>query len=187
LGSVQIRLLMASSSKRENILDSTRYIQDCCPWVFDCYREAIDRIHERGCAAVIENEVGRCLFSKPLEITGFFSLLDRADRVSLIWDIQNFWQTGTFPSLEVYESLKPYIGMIHVKGGRAEIPGGRLKWRCSLEDASWPVVPIIRRAIADGVSPVICLNPSHGEPSTDYVYEYKDDLAFLRREIEEIE
>lgn len=35
--------------------------------------------------------------------------------------------------------------------------------------------------LADGVSPVWCINPSHGNPKPGYDYEgvYRRDLAFL--------
>ncbi|MBT5830254.1 MAG: TIM barrel protein [Candidatus Latescibacteria bacterium] len=183
----QIRLLMATSSKRLDILDSTVYLSACHPWVFDVYREAIDRVVNAGFGVVIENEVHDCLFSRPQEILSFFEVLDRKDAVSFIWDVQNLWQMGTFPSLEVYHMLKPVIGMIHVKGGRADIPGGQLVWKAGLQDASWPVVPILKAAIADGVSPVICLNGSHGEKPEGYVEDAAANLKFLRDSIEEVE
>jgi sugar phosphate isomerase/epimerase len=113
----------------------------------------------------------------------FFERLDRARRVVFTWDVQNFWQMGTFPSLDVYRRLKEKIGYYHVKGGRAE-PGRRsLVWRSTLQDASWPVLEITRAVCDDGVSPVICLNPSHGKPNEQFPMEKATeiDLAFLRR------
>lgn len=183
----QVRLLMAGTSRRADILDSSVYLEAVHPWVFDVYREAVDALADAGFKAVIENEVGKCLFSTPHEVIRFFSILARPGRVSLIWDVQNLWQMGTFPSLEVYEALKPVIGMLHVKGGRSEHPGGRLKWRSKLEDASWPVIPILEAAIADGKSDVICLNPSHGEAPEGYSHDFKADLDYLRASIKEIQ
>lgn len=182
----QIRLLMAMTSERAHVLDSTAYLLAKHPYVFEVYREAIDRILDAGFGVVIENEVRDCLFSKPQEILSFFDVLDRSDVVSLIWDVQNFWQMGTFPSLAVYEMLHPVIGMIHVKGGRAETPGGPLVWKANLKEASWPVVPILRQAIQDRVSSVICLNPSHGQKPNGYVEDTAGNLQFLRDAIEEI-
>ena len=182
----QVRLLMAMSSKRAEVLDSVVYLQAQHPWVFDVYREAVDRVVDAGFVAVIENEVRDCLFSRPQEIVDFFDVLDRQNRVKLIWDVQNLWQMGTFPSLAVYEMLKPVMGMIHVKGGQAEVAGGPLVWKAGLADASWPVVPILKAAIQDGVSPVICLNPSHGEKPDGYVEDTGGNLTFLRNAIEEI-
>ena len=182
----QVRLLMAGSHRRADVLDTSVYLADTHPWVYDVYREAVDRISDAGFRVVIENEVRDCLFSSAQEILSFFNILDRSSAVSLIWDAQNLWQMGTFPTLEVYRVLKPLIGMIHVKGGRAEVPGGPLVWKAGLGDASWPVVPILKAAIADGVSLVICLNSSHGQRSEDYVEDVAENLAFLRREVEEI-
>jgi sugar phosphate isomerase/epimerase len=182
----QIRLLMAMSSKRLDILDSVVYLKACHAWVFDVYREAIDRIVDAGFEVVVENEVKDCLFSRPQEIVSFFDVLDRQNAVALIWDVQNLWQMGTFPSLDVYQMLKPLIGMIHVKGGRAEVSGGALVWKAGLAQASWPVVPILKTAIADGVSPVICLNPSHGKKPNGYIENTEANLKFLRDSIKEI-
>ncbi|MDP6040486.1 MAG: xylose isomerase [Candidatus Latescibacteria bacterium] len=182
----QVRLLMAGSHKRADVLDSSVYLAETHPWVYGVYREAVDRISDAGFHVVIENEVRNCLFSSAQEILSFFEVLDQSDAVSLIWDAQNLWQMGTFPTLEVYHMLRPLIGMVHVKGGRAEVPGGPLVWKAGLEDASWPVVSILKAAIADGVSPVICLNPSHGQKSDNYVEDVAENLAFLRREIEEV-
>ena len=182
----QVRLLMGGSSQRAEFMDSGVYLAESHPWIYDVYREAIDRIFDAGFLAVIENEVRNCLFSTPQEILSFFDILERPYAVSLIWDAQNLWQMGTFPTLDVYRMLEPLIGMVHLKGGRAEVAGGPLVWKAGLEDASWPVIQIVKAAIADGVSPVICLNPSHGEKPDGYVEDTSESLAFLRREIEEI-
>ena len=182
----QVRLLMACSNKRGEVIDASVYLAESHAWVFEVYREAADRISDAGFGVVIENEVRGCLFSSPQEILSFFSLLQRPDAVSLIWDVQNLWQMGTFPTLDVYRMLKPLIGMIHVKGGRAEMPGGPLVWKANLADASWPVVPILKAAVADGVSPVICLNPSHGERTEGYTEDTEGNLRYLRTEIGEV-
>ena len=187
LSPLQIRLLTAWSSKRHEVLDSSVYLAKRHPWLVDLYRDAVDGIHEAGYRAVIENEVGGALLATPAEITGFFSALDRASSAGLVWDIQNLWQMGTFPTLHVYETIGPLISMIHLKGGRSETPGGALKWRSDLADASWPVVPIVRRVIEDGRSPVICLNPSHGLSPPDFTFDPKRDIDFLRDAFEEIE
>jgi hypothetical protein len=57
-----------------------------------------------------------------------------------------------------------------------------LTWRSSLEDASWPVADITRQVAEDGVSPVICLNPSHGaaKPEYDYSDIVARDIAYTR-------
>ena len=184
-----IRLLAAQTARRGDFTDSTDYLRRSHPWVFDVYGRAIDLIHAAGFEATIENETHRCIWARPAEIVSFFNELARPQAVKLTWDIQNLWQCGTFPSLDVYRQLRPLIAFIHVKGGQGETPGGPLKWSSSLEDASWPVAEIIKEVAADGVSPVICLNPSHGSPrpGVDYSNVFKGDIDFLRLAIPEIE
>ena len=183
-----IRLLAAQIRVRSTTPDSTRYILDRQPWLLDAYRAAVEQIVRAGYGAVIENEVAGTIWSRPEEITSFFRALDRP-AARLIWDIQNLWQMGTFPSLEVYRHLRPLIALVHVKGGMAEVPGGPLVWRSSLADATWPVIPILRAVIADDASPVICLNPSHGKakPGYDYTDVAERDIRFLRQNLSEIE
>ena len=118
----------------------------------------------------------------------FFAALNRP-AARLIWDVQNLWQMGTYPSLDVYNALRPLIGMVHLKGGQSEYANGPLKWRTALADASWPVAGIVREVIRDGASPVICLNPSHGgtKPGYDYHDVTGRDVTFLRATFSEIE
>lgn len=184
---VQIRLLAASTEKRGELLDSHAYITRNYPWLFNVYRSAIDKIHAAGFTPVIENEIHNCIFSKPAEVIAFFNSLDRSGKVKLIWDIQNFWQMGTYPSLEVYETLKPHIGMLHVKGGRSNVPGGPLFLKSDLEHATWPVIDILQASIRDGITSVICINPSHGRNSPEYGnVDVKNEIDFLRTNIGEI-
>jgi hypothetical protein len=91
---------------------------------------------------------------------------------------------GTFPSVEVYGQLRPLIRQVHLKGGMSETAGGPLRWRSALEDASWPVKEIVAAVLADGVSPILCLNPSHGQAKDGYEYDdvTQRDIEFLRRE-----
>ncbi len=182
----QLRLLMARSSRRAEFLDASAYAGAKHPWLVGLYREAVDQIAEAGFQVVIENEVGGCLFTRPTEILEFFAELNRGEVAGFTWDVQNLWQMGTFPSLEVYRLLKPLVRMIHLKGGRSEIAGGPLRWASQLEDASWPVLAIVREVIRDGRSPVICLNPSHGQASSGFRLEVVQDLDFLRRNVEAI-
>jgi len=152
------------------------------PWVIPVYRDWADRIAGEGCAAYIENEVNGSLLNSVADISAFFSELNRP-AVRLIWDIQNLWQSGTFPTLEVYAALRPWIGAVHLKGGRTGKDGNSLAWASGLEAASWPVREIVRAVVSDGVSPVICLNPSHGRPPEgwDVWATAQHDLAYLRR------
>ena len=183
-----IRLLAAKTNRRAEIADSTDTIRRESPWLIGLYAEAVDRIAAAGFTPVIENEVHGCIWSTPVEIASFFAALN-LPKARLIWDVQNFWQMGTFPSPEVYRALRPLIGMVHLKGGQGERAGGPLQWRTALADASWPVVEIVREVIRDGVSPVLCLNPSHGgvKPGYDYSDVTARDVAFLRATFPEIE
>ena len=180
-----IRLMSASSSRRADIADSASHIAKNCPWLPGLYGEAIDAIAGAGFAVTIENGIGGSIFSNPPEIVRFFEMLGAEDRVSLTWDVQNLWLEGTFPSLEVYRALKPLIGYVHFKGGMAEAGGSALRWLSTLEDASWPVLEILREVASDSTSPVVCLNDPHGDPQPGYEVGgiARRDLAFLRRSI----
>jgi hypothetical protein len=96
--------------------------------------------------------------------------------------VRNLWECGTLPSLEVYEVLKPLIGYVRLKGGQHGPTSASLRFRSALEDASWPVAEIVARIVKDGVSPVICLNPSQGmaKPGCNYDRLTERDLAFAR-------
>jgi hypothetical protein len=182
-----IRLIAARTRRRADLLDAAAYVDAAQPWLWDAYRRAIDRVAEAGFATLIENEVGGSLFSRPVEILAAFDAIDRpADAVRLTWDVQNLWQMGTWPSRAVYRTLRPLIGMVHLKGGQSERPGGPLRWAAYLDDAAWPIEPILREVIADGASPVLCINPSHGEKSDRYQWDYHREIEFLRSRFENI-
>lgn len=177
------RLLSARTRRRGQIADSIAYLRNEQPWVIACYREAVRRLAAAGLQVTLENECHANLFAAPEEVTGFFAELDCGAAVNLTWDVQNMWQMGTFPSLEVYQRLRPLLAYYHLKGGQAEPGSAALRWRSGLEDASWPVVEITRQVVADGASPVICLNAPHGERKPGYPYHdlLARDLAFVRR------
>lgn len=153
-------------------------------WVFGVYAEMVDRMVAAGVRVLIENETPGVIFNAPAGVVRFFERLDRAGRAHFTWDVQNFWQMGVLPTMEVYRTLKPLMGCLHLKGGRSD-DGQTLKWASALEDASWPVREIVRTTVTDGVAPVICLNPSHGEKPPGYngTAVLEKDLAFLRREL----
>lgn len=178
-----IRLLSAQTSKRAEITDSTEYIRKNHPWLVKLYAEAIDRFYDVGFKVTIENEIGNTIFSKPAEIVSFFDELNRSGKACLTWDVQNLWQMGIFPTMEVYNELKHLIGYCHLKGGQQESGSTRLLWASSLEDASWSVAEITRQVVADGISPIICLNPSHGKAKEGYDYSdiVRRDLQFARK------
>jgi len=185
-----IRLLAAAGSSRAAYGTCAEYLQAESPWLIDMYGEAVERIAAAGFRATIENEVGRCILRTPRDVADLFAALGRPGEVCFTWDVQNLWQTGTFPTLEACERLADLTGYLHLKGGRHEEgdPERRLTWRSSLAEASWPVVEVTRRVLAAGRCPVVCLNPSHGRlrqegAGGDFA---KQDLDFLHREIPEI-
>ena len=179
------RLLSARTRRRDQLTDSMAYLRSEHPWVIACYREAIGRLAAAGLRVTIENECHANIFSTPTEVTSFFAELDCGAAVSLTWDVQNMWQMGTFPSLDAYRHLRPLLAYYHLKGGQSAPGTAVLRWQSSLEDASWPVQEITRQVMADGSSPVICLNASHGKRKQGYPYHdvLQRDLAFVRREI----
>jgi hypothetical protein len=140
------------------------------PWVAAVYREAIERILEAGFLPTIENEVDSCFLATPQEFLEFFDWLQAPVQRIATWDIQNAWSMGSFPTIDGYRAMKDILGYVHTKGGQTE-PGTKdLKWSVGLEDASWPVAKIIQAVVDDAISPVICLNPSHGAPKPGYDY-----------------
>jgi len=184
-----IRLLAAQTARRAAIDESITYLKAEHSWLLSLYGEAIDRIHQAGFHTTIENETGQCILSKPTEILNFFAELNRADKVSFTWDVQNLWELGTFPSIAAYRSFKHLVRYYHLKGGQHDESSRDLCWRSSLEDASWPVVEITREVVVDGTTPVICLNGSHGASKEGYDYTniVQRDIAFIRSTIPQIE
>ena len=182
-----VRLLAARTIRRDDLTDSVAYLKAEHPWLIDCYREAIEKLSAAGFKVTIENECNACIFSTPDEILDFFDALDCGDAVNLTWDVQNLWQMGAFPSLDLYRRLKPLIAYYHLKGGQSGEGTTALRWKSGLEDASWPVREITHQVVSDGVSPVICLNGSHGTSRGGYDYQHvvERDLAFVRREFVE--
>ena len=157
------------------------------PWVMGVYRDWGDEIAASGFGILIENETRGCLLGSVADVQSFFAILDRP-AARYTWDVQNLWQSGTFPSLEVYRQLQPLIGAVHLKGGRRD-DDQTLKWAAPLDEASWPVLEIVRAIIADGVAAFICLNPSHGHkpPGWNDWEVAQREVAWLRREIKGIE
>jgi hypothetical protein len=180
-----IRLIAAQLTPFPSEVLPVSVVEEKFPWVFPIYRDFADRIVRSGRRALIENETSNTIFNRAEGILRFFERLERPGQVHYTWDVQNLWQMGVFPTLEVYRQLKPIIGCIHLKGGRTEGDGRTLVHASALENASWPVVEIMRAAVADGVAPFICLNPSHGRPPPGYnVWEIAQrDVAFLRQNV----
>lgn len=176
-----IRLLPVRLTEREQTADSTACIERQFPWLYELYRSAVDQIHQAGYLATIENEK-QSIFSNVRDILNFFAALDRPGKAHLTFDVQNLWIMGTFPSMDIYRQLKPLIGYFHVKGGQKHPETDALQWKSSLEDASWPVEEMTRQIAADGVSPVICLNPTYGGLKDNYNYDnlFVRDLEYMK-------
>lgn len=183
-----VRLLAPVAARRPGIPDAAAWVRERHPWLLGLYREAIDRIGAAGFLPTIENEKGGCILGRPGEISDFYAMLDLPGRIGLTWDTGNMWQAGAIPTIAVYEALKPLIRYVHLKGGMAGAPGGGL-WKSALSDATWPVLEVTRRVVADGVSPVICLNPPHGKRKEGYDYTglVERDIRFLRENVPGIE
>ncbi|WP_162940054.1 sugar phosphate isomerase/epimerase family protein [Gryllotalpicola protaetiae] len=173
-----IRLMAAQAAGRQSGAPLIDYLDDGFDWVIPAYREAIGRFGDAGFGVVIENEVGASICSSPADVLALFDAIADAGPVSFTWDIQNMWETGHFPSLEVFEQLRPVIGYVHVKGG-AMVDG--VLHKASLRDADWPVLDIVRAVHVSGVSPVICVNPCHGRTPTGYngIAVALDDIRFV--------
>jgi sugar phosphate isomerase/epimerase len=162
-----VRLIVASTSTRDPDTDLLDHLAKTAPWLLGFYREAISALNRAGFTVTIENEVDGCLFTSAKDATRFFGELPGREAVNFTWDIQNLWEAGESPSVGTYRELRDIIGYVHVKGGIAD-ESGHLKWKSSLRDCSWPVAEILRDVIADGVSPVICVNPCHGQAPDGY-------------------
>ena len=183
-----IRLIAPQIARDIAVGERMAYVLAEHPWLIARYQDAIDLIHEAGFHATIENECGRCLIASPREALELYAAIDRSDALHFTWDVQNMWEAGVFPSIDAYQQMKHVIGYYHVKGGQHDSNSLQLRWSSALEDASWPVLEITRQVILDGVSPVICLNPSHGAPKPGYTYHgvTTRDLAYLRRNLPDI-
>ncbi|HYE04114.1 MAG TPA: TIM barrel protein [Planctomycetota bacterium] len=168
-----VRLLAARSSAARPAGDAVAALDGSHPWLMPMYGDAVDALAAAGFAVTVENEVHGCVMATPDEVLSFFARLGRRDACSYTWDVQNLWhEGGAMPSLATYRQLRHLIGYVHLKGGRHDpARGGTLRWSTSLADASWPVADVVRAAASDGVSPVICLNPSHGERIPGYDYD----------------
>ncbi len=181
-----LRLLGATTSRRDQVADAVAEVEQRHPWLIAAYQQAIDRIADAGFMATIENEVRGCILSSPAEVQRLFALINRPGRVMFTWDAQNMWQAGTFPTVAVYEQLRDLTGYVHLKGGQSVTTGGPLAWRCALEDAGYDVPALVQHAVASGRVAVICLNPPHGQPKPGYDYTnlLERDLRYVRQLIQ---
>lgn len=191
LGADVFRLTAPQLAERGADQSSMSIISSEYPWVVDVHREAVDRLADAGIRPTIENEASNCILSVVEDFGEFYESLDRSDSMGLTWDVQNHWATGVYPTKDVYNYLKPMLYYYHVKGGVYEDESSKtLKWNAALEDSNWPVVDITQRVVDDGVSPVICINPTqHGQnkPGYDYSAVPVRDIDFLRRSVKGLE
>jgi len=161
------------------------------PWLPTAYAELVRRIQAAGFAACVENEAKHCALAAPEDVIAFFAALRplvSGGTCDYVWDVQNMWQMGSYPSLAGYQTLRPWLRLLHLKGGRADARGV-LSEACGLRAASWPVLPILEEVRRDGAVSVICLNPSHGKRGPDYdIWRVvQDDIAFLRESLPGLE
>lgn len=181
-----VRLLAPQMGERPADVSLGEHLGQRAPWLLDFYREATQALVATGVRVTVENEVHGCILACVDDVVSFFAALDIPDEICFTWDIQNLWALGTVPSVDVYRQLRPLIGYVHVKGGRAGADGA-LRWRSPLRHATWPVREVVAEVVKDGVSPVVCLNPSHGvsPPGFDRTGEVDDDLRFMRELLDE--
>lgn len=161
------------------------------PWLPAAYADLVRRINAAGFAACIENEAKHCALATPEEVVAFFAALQplvQAGVCDYVWDVQNMWQMGSYPTLAGYQTLRPWLRLLHLKGGRADARGV-LTDACGLRTASWPVLSILKEVWRAGAVSVICLNPSHGKRPPDYdIWRMvQDDIAFLRESLSGLE
>lgn len=154
------------------------------PWLPAAYADLVRRIHAAGFATCIENEAKHCALATPEDVVAFFAALRplvSGGVCDYIWDVQNMWQMGTFPTLAGLQVLRPYLRLLHLKGGRADAHGV-LTEASALRTATWPVLQILEEVRRAGAVSVICLNPSHGKRQPDYdIWRVaQDDIAYLR-------
>jgi sugar phosphate isomerase/epimerase len=190
-----VRLLGCGAAGRAS--DPLETLDKSAPWIYDAYREAIGALAGARVGVTIENEP-ESILSEPAAVPAFFNRLDLPDEVGFTWDVQNMWAAGTFPTIAVYEQLQPLIDYVHLKGGRGSPAAPRtLVYRAPLEDAAWPVAELVGRVLLDGVSPVLCINPSGGATPESYSYGGEDrpgmwaaeaiaDVDYLRRTFKSI-
>ncbi len=178
-----VRLIAAGTSERASQPDAVSYVRRAHPWLFDAYRDAIDQLSAAGLRTTIENESGPCMLASAAEVEELFAEVDRPGSVSFTWDAVNMWRAGTYPTVEVYERLRPFIAYYHVKGGRSDPGSQELRWKSTLAETSWPIREITARVVEDGVSPVICINPPKGKKvdGAAAVDQVELDVAFMRR------
>ena len=177
----RIRLVAPSLARRTEVRDAAEELAANQAWLFPLLREAVDRLQETGATVVFENESGGTIFGHPGEVLGFFSALQRP-QTRMIWDVGNWWHFGCsrYPTVADAQALLPVVGVLHLKGGMSDQPGGPLRWAAQLAETTWDVTGIVRTILAGGHCPVVCLNHPHGATRPGVRHDYLADLDFLR-------
>jgi hypothetical protein len=136
---------------------------------------------------MVENEAHHCVVTSPEDAVAFVAATRGDTELGFIWDVQNMWQMGTFPSLAGLDTLRPILTGIHLKGGIAGSDGD-LETASGLAEASWPVRDIVGAVIESGLVDVVCLNPSHGarRPGYSMAETAAADIRFLRAEFSQL-
>lgn len=183
----RIRLVAPSLAARSGTPDAMEAVRRDHPWLLPCLREAVDAITATGAVPVFENESGGSILGQPRETLAFLAELQRP-AARLVWDVGNWWHFACtrFPTAEDARLLSPAIGVLHLKGGLAEAPGGPLRFAAQLADTSWDVRGVVRAVLDGGPCDLVCLNPPHGIWRPDPPHSYADDLAFLRTSFPEL-
>ncbi|UYO00218.1 MAG: TIM barrel protein [Devosia sp.] len=151
------------------------------PWMAAAYADLSKRIADAGFRPLAENEAHHCVVATPRDAVDFIAACDADADLGFIWDVQNMWQVGTFPTVADVGLLMPVLAGLHLKGGVAD-EHGRLARASNLQSATWPVREIVRAVIDTGLVDVVCLNPSHGAKEADFdVFAVAvQDATFLR-------
>lgn len=174
-----VRLLACRCRDRAALADPPGKIARRHPWLAGLYREAVTAIAATGVVPVIENEVDGCILAKTADFHRLAALIGHP-ALRFTWDVQNLWQEGgSPPDLATHAALAPLLANVHLKGGIAGADG-RLRWASPLAASSYPILAILRAVAASGTSPVICLNPPHGERRPGVDLSPWTDLAWLR-------
>lgn len=183
----RIRLVAPSLAARAAVPDAMAAIRRDHLWLMPCLREAVDAIAAAGATAVIENESAGSVLGQPDETLAFFAAL-RRPAARMIWDVGNWWHfaCARFPGVDDALRLRPVVGVLHLKGGRAETAGGPLRHAAQLAGTSWDVRGVVRAILDGGGCDQVCLNPPHGAWRPDPPHSYAADLDHLRATFPEL-
>ena len=135
----------------------------------------------RGTGLLIENGPENSVVSSAANARQLAELIGTGSTIGFIWDVQNMWQSGSFPRASDPAEFGSLLKYVHVKGGRTAGPvPGELVSASTLADASWPVVEVLDAVRELGTVECIALNPSHGRHESTTPDSIRDhDIDFL--------